>query len=59
MGLITPKNGDEMYLEVQRYLASIMTEQQKIINYKALLQQVMTQPENIQAANALIDAQAG
>ena len=59
LGLITPKNGDEMYLEVQRYLASIMTRAAKDNKLQSLIATGNDTPENIQAANALIDAQAG
>lgn len=59
LGLITPKNGDEMFLEVQRYLASIMTRAAKDNKLQSLIATGNDTPENIQAANALIDAQAG
>jgi hypothetical protein len=59
MGLITPKNEDEMYLEVQRYLASIMGRAAKDDKLQTLIATGKDTPENIQAANAVIDAKLG
>ena len=48
-----------MYLEVQRYLASIMGRAAKDDKLKTLIATGKDTPENIQAANAVIDAKLG
>jgi len=59
LGLITPKNGDEMYLEVQRYLASMVSRAAKDNKLQSLIATGTDTNANIQAANAAIDAQVG
>ena len=59
LGLITPKNEDEMYLEVQRYLASLVSRAAKDNKLQSLIATGTDTSANIQAANAAIDAQVG
>ena len=57
LGLITPKNGDELYLEVQRYIASLVQQAAKDVNLQSLEATGKATPENIKAKNAQIDGQ--
>jgi len=57
LGLITPKTSDEMYLEVQRYVASLIQQASKDVNLQSMEATGVVSEDNIKAKNAQIDAQ--